>query len=305
MIKKFLAILLVLVMCALSACSLIDKSGETDNDNLPELKITADFMVGMSLHVEKYDSVAGTHVTYPTDKFDDENAISLYEAARNEDGLAYVELISSEYLSDIFHGISNFGTTISEDRPSGGLELRATFMYTYEMLGGVLYIDSVFKKNGKDEYYVPDGPKTGEYLNNIGYVSHSSHQTLQVSQTDISGNVKKLQYDGKWAVNIKFTDYLISAKTVEFDKNHNVINTQNINIGSDGFTEYKTKPDCEYIFVEEEYEVKHSDENYKYPIGTKYTERHFFNKSTENKKHTLPIPVGNGFVKNLGLYIKF
>lgn len=296
--KKFIAILFVIIMCTLSGCSLIDNSG----GNGSEFKITDDYLVGVFLSLDG-DVTQDNYLAYPTDKFDGENAVSLYHAVREEQGHTYNELVSSKYLFDIFLGINNAGTNVSETDSYGKIEVKATFAYTYELLGSILVSNNVYKKNNKIEYYAERG--TSFLLNNIGLSSFSTEQNLKASQTDADGTVKELKYDGKWTIDVKFVDYLISATIIEFDNNYNVIKTNMIDLTSDDFINYTTQPNCAYVFVEEEYEVKHSQEYYKYPIGTKYTERFFFDKSKLEQWHSLSRPAGNGFVESIGLKITF
>lgn len=297
--KKFITIMLAAIMCALSACALIDTPGENGSS-----AFDADYLVGMFVYIEDFDVSQGNVAIFPTDNLLDEKSVSLYHArATDEHGNTYSTFNASNYFTDVYLHITNGGTKINEKAPNGKIEVSATLMYTYELLGSTLVVNSVYEKSNQTDFYAERG--TSYLLNNIGLSSVSSEQNLTASETMPDGTVTEYKYDGKWSLNIKFSDYLLSARLVEFDEKHNIIKSSGIDLKSGDYINYTAMKNCAYIFIEEDYEVKHSSQHYKYPLGTVYTERFLINKSESAQNHSFKKPAGNGFIDYIGVKIEF
>lgn len=285
--KKITAFVIVTVMLVLSGCQLVQPLPDGGDG----LVFSEDYLVGMFVYVRTSEQDNRDLDCYPTDDFYDENAIALYVKMVENSETTYISTKSVEYLYD-----ANIATADSGAAPNGKITVEATFYYTYELLGGVLSFNKIYKKENANEYYA------GQYASNVSLASGaltsvSFEQNLKASEK-IGGETEELTYNGKIVLNLRFIDYLRTVTVVEFDAGNNELKRLVLDRSSwDGNRlDYTTHPDCEYLVFEEEYEVMH--EGGSLPKGTKYSVRSL---KTKSDNVYFLFPEGKGFVKALGI----
>ncbi len=289
--KTFTAVIIVIVMLVLSGCQLVQPMPDGKEDGLV---FNEDYLVGMFVYVKKYDISKGGYSCYPTDDFEDKNAMALYVKTVENSGTTYTSLESVEYFYD-----ANIAIADSDAAPNGKITVEATFYYTYELLGGMLSLNKICKKQNENEYYVGQGSSNAGL--SAALTSLSIEQNLKASKK-ISGKSEELTYDGKITLNMRFIDYLRTVTVSEFDAGGNVLKRIELDRSSwdegGGSLAYEAHPECDYLIFEENYEVMH--EGGISPKGTKYVVRSLKNKNDEKAVYFL-FPEGNGFAKALGI----
>lgn len=285
--KKTAALLCALIMVVLQGCSLID-TPSTD----PERVFGEDYMVGLLISNTFFEGGM-----FLDDEDSTKDTIRMFIKQEDMHGHTVSMLDTSESLANVNYMQTNNGAA-----PGGKLALTATLYYTYELLSANFNVLPVYVNAGNKNYVKDD---FNSYVTNGITVSTTITQNLKSNITTAEG-VEEITYEGKFTVSLEYIDYLTKFNIIEFDASHSIINTHAVDLGYAGDSyDYKTSVNCEYILVEEEYEVMGDRVGDGSKKGDKYFERKIFNRSDTLTNIPVYRPAGDGYLDIFNLALDF
>lgn len=273
-----------------SACALVDTPEDKGNNPFKE-----DYLVGFFVHFEVFNEKLNDYEAFPSNNFGDEEGLFVYYTVEGGQFPVSRMVIGGDFF-DLYISIADSGVA-----PDGKLGVTASLRFTHELLGSILYLSEVYRTNDNSYYAVP--ASSGYYLSGAVEMSVSMEQKL-TSTVKLNGKTEETTYTGKVTLSFKLIDNLVSARILEFDANHNLLKTSVVDLHGDSLLDYIALKSCEYVVIEEEYEIAASD-SLEGQKGEKYTQRSLISKKTGSQFHSLRFPLGNGLTNSISLRIGF